>query len=275
MKRAAPALEPTPAAALLIALATGLLHLLLTLGLATAIGATLAVYALAALLAYGACFALFAPRLGSAPALRLGFVRPTWRSALACALLLASVLWISELDNWVKALFPLPAALREALHATQPVPGAGERLRECIELVLVDVAVFPLVYGVFYRGFLQPALVARLGALRGVLLGAALEASSALVDPLYLWDWPVVAARAALLGTLRHCSGSLVPALALDALMGAVTTAAHYRLFGIAGFDELEVGHTPATWLAAAALPTALGLWLCRRLLLERRAAEP
>ena len=92
MNRAAPALEPTPTAAVLISLVTGLVHLLLTLGLATGMGATLAVYALGALLAYGACFALFAPRLGGAPALRLGFVWPGWRSALACALLLASVL---------------------------------------------------------------------------------------------------------------------------------------------------------------------------------------
>ena len=38
-------------------------------------------------------------------------------------------------------------------------------------------------------------------------------------------------------------------------------------------FDDLGAAHTPVAWLGAAALPTALGLWLCRRLLLERRAA--
>lgn len=274
MKGADPSLELTPATALFAALAAGFAHMVITLSLAASVGATLAVYALGALLAYGVFFALLTPRLGPAPALRLGFVRAAWRSALVCALLLPSVLLTSEIDNAVRGLVPLPDAIRKALEAPRAARSAGVALREGIELVLVQVAVFPLVYEVFYRGLVQPVLVARLGAVRGVLLCAALEASSALANPLFLWAWPVIAARGALLGTLRHCSGSLLPALGLHALMGAVEVAAQFELFGIAGFDDLGAGHTPAVWLAAAALPTALGLWLCHKLLLQRRAAD-
>jgi membrane protease YdiL (CAAX protease family) len=269
-----PSLELRPVAAVFAALAAGFAHMVVALSLATSVGPTLAVYALGALLAYGVFFALLTPRLGEAPAQRLGFARPSGRSALACVLLLASVLLTSEIDNAVRWLFPLPDAIREALAAPPPVRSPGAALREGIELVLVYVAVFPLIYEVFYRGIVQPALIARLGPVRGVLLTAAVEASAALANPLFLWAWPVVAARGALLGTLRYCSGSLLPALALHALMGAVEVGAQFEVFGIAGFDDLGAGHTPASWLVAAALPTALGLWLCRRLLLERRAAS-
>jgi membrane protease YdiL (CAAX protease family) len=273
MRGSEPSPELTPAAAVFAGLAAGFAHMALALSLLASVGATLAAYALGALLAYGVFFALLTPRLGVTPARRLGFVRPARRSALACVLLLASVLLTSELDNLVRWLFPLPDVIRQALAAPRAVLSAGTALREGVELVLVQVAVFPLIYEIFYRGIVQPVLVARLGPVRGVLLTAAVEASSALANPLFLWAWPVVAARGALLGTLRHCSGSLIPALALHALIGAVEVAAQFELFGIAGFDDLGAAHTPVAWLGAAAVPTALGLWLCRRLLLERRAA--
>ena len=274
MTPAQPPPELTPAATVFAGLAAGFAHMALALSLLASMGATLAAYALGALLAYGVFFALLTPRLGGTPAQRLGFVRPSWRSALACVLLIASVLLTSELDNLVRWFFPLPEAIRQALGTPRASLDTSTALREAVELVLVQVAVFPLIYEVFYRGIVQPVLVARLGPVRGVLLTAAVEATSALANPLFLWAWPVVAARGALLGTLRHCSGSLIPALALHALMGAVEVAAQFELFGIAGFDDLGAAHTPAVWLGAAAVPTALGLWLCRRLLLERRAAD-
>jgi membrane protease YdiL (CAAX protease family) len=264
-------LELTPAVAVFTALAAGFGQLLVAWSLAASVGPTLSVLALGGLIAYGAFFALLAPRLGPAPGVRLGFVRPARGSALAAVLLLGSVLLVSEIDNVVRALFPLPAALREALEAEQAAPAGTAALREGFELVLVKVAVFPVIYELFYRGLVQPALVERLGPVRGVLLTAAVEASAALsYVSLFLWAWPVEAARAAVLGTLRQCSGSLLPSLALHALMGAVEVGAFFELFGIPGFDRTGISHTPPAWLLGAAASTGAGLWVCRRLV--RRA---
>jgi membrane protease YdiL (CAAX protease family) len=267
-----PGLELTPGVAALSALAAGFAQVAIAVTLAAGVGWSHAVFALGGLIAYGVFFALLAPRLGSAPAARLGFMRPARGSALACALLLASVLLISEIQNLVRAFFPLPDALLEALKSEPAAKSAAGALREGVELVLVEVAVLPLVYEIFYRGLVQPAFVERFGAARGVCIAAALEASSSLGNPLLLWSWPEVAARGLVLGILRQASGSLLPSLALSALMGAVTAAARYELFGIAGFDSSAAPHTPAIWLAAAALPTALGLWLCRQLGRRREA---
>jgi membrane protease YdiL (CAAX protease family) len=262
MSPRAPVPELTPALAATGAVAAGFMHQLLAWLLMESVGAKPAAYALGGLFAYGAFFALLAPRLGEPAAVRLGFVRAPLASALACVLLLGSVLLISEVDNLVRRVFPLPEAIREALDP----PSAPGGMAPGIELALVEIAVLPLIYELFYRGLVQPVLARRLGAARGVLLTAALEASAPFANLLFLWAWPVVAARGALLGMLRQCSGSLWPALALRAAMGAVQTAAHYDLFGIPGFDVRGAAHTPPEWLAAAALPTALGLWLCRRL---------
>jgi membrane protease YdiL (CAAX protease family) len=274
MNGADPGLELTPAVAAFSALSAGFAHMVIAWSLAASVGATLAVFALGGLLAHGVFFALLAPRLGAEPGARLGFVRPARGSAAACVLLLASVLLISEIDNVVRRLFPLPEAIRAALEAPRTAEPAGTALREGAELALVQLVVFPLIYEVFYRGLVQPVLIARLGGRRGVLLCAALEASAALANPLFLWAWPVVAARGALLGTLRECSGSVVPPLALHALMGAAEAGAHFELFGIPGFDLLGAAHTPAAWLAAAALPTGAGLWLCQRMLAARGVAD-
>jgi membrane protease YdiL (CAAX protease family) len=272
MNGAEPGLELTPGVAALSALAAGFAQLAIAVGLAAGMGWSLAVFALGGLVAYGVFFALLAPRLGDAPAARLGFVRPARGSALACALLLASVLLISEIDNLVRAVFPIPEAMRESLDSQLIARSAAGALREGVELVLVGVAVFPLIYEIFYRGLVQPAFVERFGAARGVCITAALEASSSLGNPLLLWTWPVVAARGLVLGILRQSSGSLLPSLALSALMGAVEAAARYELFGIAGFDDSAAPHTPAIWLAAASLPTAGGLWLCHLLGRAREA---
>jgi hypothetical protein len=245
----------TPSLAAFTALAAGFAHLALTLALVAATGESHAVVALAGLVAYGAFFALLAARLDGPPALRLGFVRPARGSALACLLLLPSVLLISEIDNLIRAAADLPAAAETTVTAA-----------DGIELALVLAGAVPLIYGVFFRGLLQPVLVERLGSVRGVLACSVLEACAGLPGLLYsAFDWPERVATAALLGTLRQCSGSLLPALLLHAAIGAVGTAAQFGVFGIAGFDDLTAAHTPPIWLAAATASTALGLWICHR----------
>jgi hypothetical protein len=267
-------LKLTPGVAAVSALAAGFAQMTLAVTFAAGVGGTLAVFALGGLIAYGVFFALLAPRLGDAPAARLGFVRPVRGSALAAALLLASVLLTSEIDNWMQAVFPLPEAIREALQAAPAARSAASALREGVELLLVGVVVFPLIYEVFYRGLLQPVLVERFGAPRGVLLAAVLEASASLANPLFVWAWPVVAARGLVLGILRQASGSLWPPLALHAAIGVVEAGAHFELFGIPGFDDTEAAHTPAAWLTAAALCTVLGFWLCSRLGRSQQATD-
>jgi hypothetical protein len=266
MNEVGPGPALTTSLAVSSALAAGFAHLALTLSLVAAAGESHAVVALAGLVAYGAFFALLAARLDGPPAVRLGFVRPARGSALACLLLLPSVLLVSEIDNLVRAAAQLPAATEQAAGVT---PAQG------IELALVFAGAAPLMYGVFFRGLLQPVLVERLGSVRGVLACSVLEACAGLPGLLYsAFDWPERVATAALLGTLRQCSGSLLPALLLHAAIGAVGTAAQFGVFGIAGFDDLAAAHTPPAWLAAAAASTALGLWVCHRLS-RSRTPEP
>jgi membrane protease YdiL (CAAX protease family) len=249
------------------ALTAGSGHLMLFLLFAAAAGGvSSSLYALAGLLANGTVFALLASRLGSAPAERLGLVRPPSIAALAVLLLLGSLLLTSELDNLMRA-FLMPDELRAELERAAREPDTRSALLRTAEMILILFAVLPVVYELLFRGIVQPVLVERFGALRGIALVSGIEALAAFLShPNLPYDMPEVFATGLVLGVLRHTSGSLLAAIALRALMGAVGVAASFELFGIPGFDDLDAPHTPVRWLFAGALGLALGLWLCARM---------
>ena len=74
-----------------------------------------------------------------------------------------------------------------------------------------------------------------------------------------------------LLGVLRLTSGSLFVPMALRMLTASVglLLTSYDALLPIPGFNA-PGDHTPPEWLAAAALPIGIGLFLLRRAWLER-----
>jgi membrane protease YdiL (CAAX protease family) len=238
--------------------------LLFTIGFRNA----LPVVGMGAVLAYTGIIALCAARFRRPPLEELALVRAPASAWLAVLLLASSVVLSSELDNWVKAFFPppLPELAPEPPGEAPPFLGAT--------LALIELAVFPLAYELFFRGILQPLAVARIGVVPGVLVTALFSATASGLVFSGLWGLPPSFANSLVLGVLRQASGSLWPPLALHALTGAITLGAQYKLFGLAGFDDISAPHTPIEWVAGAAVLTSVGLVLCR-IASRSEAAKP
>jgi membrane protease YdiL (CAAX protease family) len=223
------------------------------------------VMGMGALLAYSGLFALCAVRFARPPMQQLALVKPPAVAWLAVAFLLPSVVLSSEVDNVVKALFPLAPVEPLPPDAGDVLPFYGPTV------AIVAVAVFPVVYELFFRGILQPLAVARLGVVGGILLTALLSSVAlGILDGLR--GLAPALAGALVLCILRQASGSLWPPIALHALWGTTLVAAVYKLFGLAGFDDTSAAHTPLPWIAGAAAATLVGFWLCR-VAARRRAA--
>ena len=216
----------------------------------------LPVVGMGAVLAYTGIFTLCALRFRRAPLVELALVRAPASAWLAVLFLLASVVLSSELDNWVKVFFPLPLAPETADELAEAPPFLGATL------AMIELAVFPLAYELFFRGILQPLAVARIGVVPGVLLTALFSAVASGLVFAGLWGLAPAFAAALVLCVLRQASGSLWPPLVLHALTGAVTLGAQYHLFGLAGFDDTTAAHTPLAWVALAAALTAIGFVL-------------
>ena len=182
--------------------------------------------------------------------------------------LASSVVLSSELDNWVKVFFPLPAPTL----ASDPPAEAPPFL--AATLAIIQLLVFPLAYELFFRGILQPLAVARIGVTPGVLLTALFSAVASGLVFAGLWGLAPAFATALVLCVLRQASGSLWPPLALHALIGAITVGAQYNAFGLAGFDDVTAPHTPLVWVAGAAVLTGIGFALLYVTARSRAAPE-
>jgi membrane protease YdiL (CAAX protease family) len=257
----------TPGSALLLSVSVGFTHLVgIVLLSSLGVGEIPGAVGMAALMAYGTHFAVLAPRLGEAPARSLALVPPPRGWLLAPLLLLPATLLVSELDNWLTEAAGW-LGWPDAAPPQQRPPLSGPQL---VQVALVQVLVLPLVLELTFRGLVQPALVRALGQVRGIgasSLLSALAFALGIANPQAL---PTAAASALLLGFLREVTGSLVPPLALHALMGLVMLGGELDLFGIGGFDDLSQRHTPLPWLAGAAALTALGVVYSLRLRASR-----
>ena len=256
--------------AFVLALLAPLVHGLCVLFL-SAIGfrGAVPVVGMGAVLAYGGIFTLCALRFRRAPLEELALVRAPASAWAAVLFLAASVVLSSEIDNWVKVFFPLPSEPVAPGPAVVAPPFLGATL------AVVELAVFPLAYELFFRGILQPLAVSRIGVVPGVLLTALLSAVASGLVFSGLTSLPPAFANALVLGVLRQASGSLWPPIALHALTGAITLGAQYQLFGLAGFDDVSAPHTPLEWVAGAAVLTAIGFALLYRSARARNALNP
>jgi len=215
------------------------------------------VVGMGALLTYAGMFTLCALRFRRTPLEELALVRAPATAWLAVAFLGASVILSSEIDNWLKAFFPVPSELAAAGEALEAPPFLAATL------AIVELVVFPLAYELFFRGILQPLAVARIGVIAGVVLTAMLSGVATGLVFGGLWGVVPAFANSLILGVLRQGSGSLWPPVALHVLTGLVTLGAQYQLFRLAGFDDTTAAHTPLGWVVGSAVLTAIGLGLC------------
>jgi hypothetical protein len=245
--------------AFVLALLAPLVHVLAMMVLSlVGFRGSVPVVGMGALLAYGGIFTVCALRFRRPPLQQLSLVRAPATAWAAVAFLAASVVLSSEIDNLVKAAVPLPSELVAPGEALETSDFVGSTL------AVVELAVFPLAYELFFRGILQPLAVARIGVIAGILLTAMLSGVASGLVFGGLFGVAPAFANALVLCVLRQASGSLWPPLALHALTGLVTLGAQYQVFGLAGFDDTTAAHTPLEWLAAAAILTGIGLALLR-----------
>lgn len=250
----------TPGYAILLTVGAALgMTLLLALLASPTHGITPSRLGFSVLAAFSIMFAIATPRLPGPPARTLGFVRPPTRVWLAVGLLLPTILLVSEIDNVLRGLFGVvPEPVGELRPRTLP---------ELLEMAFVFVLVVPVVEEVFFRGMIQPRLVAFWDLPRGLALASFLSALPMLTLRA-LADSPSSAltvlvtgfATALCLGWLRARTDSVLPGLALTVSYGVIGLLASFGTFGIGGFDDLDAAHTPLPWLVFAAGSTALGL---------------
>jgi membrane protease YdiL (CAAX protease family) len=216
------------------------------------------VIGMGALLAYGGIFALCAARFTRPPMAQLALVRPPALAWAALLFLLPSIVLSSELDNWVKTLWP-PPVLPDLGTPVETLPFLAP------SLAIVYIAVLPIANELFFRGVMQPVAVARIGVIAGVLVPAILSGLARGVTGFGApYEIAPACANALVFGILRQSSGSLWPSLVMHVVIGGAAFAAQYGVFGIPGFDDMSARHTPLSWVAPAVLSTLIGLAFCR-----------
>ena len=199
---------------------------------------------------------------------RLGLRGFAPRFALPILLMAPAILLTSEIDNWVRPLFPATLPGLEAAAAS-----AIEERFAAFEAVITLVLLRPVLEEFFFRGVVQQGVVAHLGFPAGLLQTALLSGLAS--GGLMLLAGPDRAASAAaqatfvglLLGVLRQGSGSLLAPILAAVLMqsaGVAFVAASERL-PIQGFTGPPGEHTPLWILVACAAPVALAVWLSLR----------
>ncbi len=104
-------------------------------------------------------------------------------------------------------LFGRPMADQALVETVLDAGPGGPR----VAAVLFVVGVAPVLEELVFRGYLQTAIAARLGPAVGIGVAAALFGLFHLSDPAVV---PVLAVVGALLGWVRHRSGSVYPAMA-------------------------------------------------------------
>ncbi len=246
----------TPGFGLLLAVTVGVLQVTLIVMLVGAGFRGAGVYGMAAIPAYAAAFVVCVARLDSPPRVGLALLRPRSLIWWAVFFLAGSLLLSSELDNLTKAVFPIPEPPTEVAEAEPELPFAP--------LLLVFCVVAPLTQELLFRGALQPVMIEQLGVGRGIAFTSLLNSLAVALGTLNPWALLPSFANAAVLGILRHSSGSLYPPLALHAVSGLATLLASYGAFGIGDFDDTSEARTSLAWLLPAAVFPGVGLRLCK-----------
>jgi hypothetical protein len=224
----------------------------------------------------GGVATLAARRVPEPQAARMG-LRPFDPQLLVPILcLLSSVILVSELDNWVRVWLP-------ASSMPTPTPALAEMQSELTQATLVDsvygliqtgivsIGIVPVVQGFLFFGVVQQGLMGALGRWQGVGLTAFLY--SLIHFPMFVSAGdaiiPIVASLTVgtLLALSRLASGSILPAIMLEALLQLIKLGAFAAepWLSIPGFNA-DGDHTPFGVVLVSVIVLLLGL----RPLIER-----
>jgi membrane protease YdiL (CAAX protease family) len=254
--------SPSPLGAIsLTGLAWGVMVLVTVLATPSA-GGTLGI-ALGTVLGLGGAGTLGARAIPAPAEQHIGLTGFPMRLLFPVLLLAPYVLLLSELDNWIAALFPPPDPETDT---DFPLVGLA-----AVELVLFLVLLRPVLEEFFFRGVVQQGVVAVLGTRRGILLTAflfaAVRASFGLGDTQRALTLAAQGfCEGLLLSGLRLASGSILPGVVLAMLSAGLglLALATKDAFVIPGFNDASA-HTPFSWLLPAALSVAAGIAWFRR----------
>lgn len=218
--------------------------------------------AIAVALGLGSAGALVATRIGTPHGERVGLahLNPRFVAGLAC--LLPVVLLGSEADNWVRVAIGVPAPTGDRIEPAAPLLW--------VETLILLVGLRPLVEEWFFRGLLQQGLIARHGALAGIVLAAILSALHRGLMNLgtaSMWPWMAQTwVLAVTFGYARWVTGSLLAAVLLHATASflGILAEVYQAQLPIAGFNA-PGPHTRPDLLVASAVSVAFGArWLAR-----------
>jgi membrane protease YdiL (CAAX protease family) len=219
-------------------------------------------------LAFGGIGTLVARRVPEPAPLRLGLTPFPLRALAPVLLLVPITLLVSEIDNRLRLAFAAP-----------PAQGLGVASVPAPEMILFMVLLNPVLEEFFYRGVLLQGCASALGRARAIAYVAALQILLVPAQTIALAGSaePKLAVSAAsqgvgiliagtLCGLARVATGSLLPSVALNALIAGVGVAsgALAERAPIPGFNAAGAT-TPAVYLVLAAASVALGVWLLAR----------
>lgn len=214
----------------------------------------------------GGVATLAARRVPEPQAERLGMRGFAPRLLLPLLMLLPVVILVSEVDNWVRPLFPAPEVVTEevAEAIAEPLNEASQRY-ETIQTAIVAVGIQPVVNAFLFFGVILQGLVAHLGRTRGIAVTTFLY----LVVHAPIADTPA-GAIVLLLNVLVTCSlyciarlatGSILAPMLLFAGLAAIHLSAirgGTSVPQIPGFNA-DGDHTPLGILLVCLVAVAYG----------------
>jgi membrane protease YdiL (CAAX protease family) len=224
--------------------------------------------ALAAVVGLGAAGALGAASIPPPHAERVGLRGLPLRQLAPLLLLLPVALLATELGHLLRGWLPPPDAAQVTERALERLP-TDDGLA-IVETLITTVGLAPVIEEWFFRGVLQQGLVARLGAVGGVVLTALLFAFGHGAPGLSPQSWLVIVAQGFVLGLTfgfaRHVTGSLLAAILLHLGVNGA------GVLGLAGADRVAIpgynapgAHLPLPLLIASLAAVAVAIaWLLR-----------
>lgn len=172
---------------------------------------------------------------------------------------------VSELDNNIRALYPMPEFLEQASALS------ADTLPALIALAFVLVVIAPLTEELLFRGLIMHGFLRRYSARAAIVLSAALFAVLH-VNP---WIMPSIMVLGIALGYLRVASkGVWAPMFAHGLHNGAVFCFAYLKWFPIQGYSvDYEDGmHQPIALTITGVILAIGGFYVLARLLKKKDA---
>lgn len=238
------------------------------------VGPSLALLGVGEALGVGAIATFAATRVAEPQRERLGLQGFDFSFVPWLVMLLPVIVLLSELDNLLRAISPVPEIPEEMKKLQAEFMGAGALAT--FEAAIVAIGISPVVEEWLFRGVIQQGLVAHLARVRGVVLTAGLYAivhvGPAPSAPATLSPFLSSFCLGVILGTVRLATGSVLAPILLSAGVSALglialETADSFPIEGLSA----PGGRTSLTLL----LPSLAGVAWALHAMAQRARAAP